>query len=129
MRTYAEAWDHAEDRAAFSNGTEWECWSENWCHQCRNDSLGTGNEGDDCPLILVALMQRTPSEWLRQEKDRLGDRFHCIEYRPLDDGGGGPKPPPKPIPGQGELIPAEPYIGARMFADVVAANQREQVTA
>jgi hypothetical protein len=52
-----------------------------------------------CPLLQMALLGKTPTEWLRQE---LGpDKFHCIEFRGPDDGhgddpfGGPPARPPR----------------------------------
>lgn len=128
MRTFQEAYAAAVDEPAFSNGTEGECWMDNWCYRCRNDSPKLVDQGKGCPLILVSLSGRTPSEWIEQNPLSLGDRYHCIEFRDRNGGVDGPKRGPRPMPGQGELLPAQPYEGTRMFADVVA-EIREQVNA
>lgn len=129
MRDEHEIHATSRDGRAFSNMTEFEMWAANWCSNCVNDGTwGAGPANAECPLLTVSmLLGCTPGEWLEQPSDSP-DRYHCIEFRGEDDNGpGDPKPPP-PIPGQGELIPAEPYVGTRMFADVVA-EAREQVSA
>lgn len=103
MRTYDEAYAAALDKPAFSNGTEWDVWSSEWCSRCVNDT------DDNCPLILVAMMGRTPSEWFEQPRGERGlicleDRYHCVEFRDEDDPGGRePEPLPDP-PGQEVLF-------------------------
>lgn len=109
------------DRPAFSNGTEFECWVANWCHRCVHDKPAREDRYEDaCQIVMIALLGQTPAEWIRQEGFRLGDQYHCIEFRDEDD---GPPPPTEPEPtptGQGELLPMEPFVGTRMFADVAS---------
>lgn len=125
MRTYKEAFAAARDERAFSNGTEGYGWMGAWCERCLHDV--DADETGGCPLVMVALMQRTPSEWLDGPRDEHGrysiqDQYHCVEFRDRDDPGPGYEPPPDPpLPGQTALLPAEPYQGVRMYADVVAA--------
>jgi len=115
VRTFDEALAASREGSPFSNGTEGYGWMEEWCERCVHDA--GADEGGGCPLVLVALHRRTPSEWLEQE--RRGD-YHCIEYRDRDDPGPGYEPPPDPpLPGQLALLPAEPYKGVRMFADQI----------
>jgi len=95
MRTYEEAYAAANDRPAFSNSTDGEAWMGNWCEQCVNDSPELVDAGNGCPLIMVALMNRTPSEWIRQDPATLGDQYHCTEYREPGDGDDEPGPPPE----------------------------------
>lgn len=107
MRTYDEAWEAATDKRPFSNGTEGYAWQDNWCGSCLNDSEQMVDEGRGCPLLLVALMDRTPAEWIEQPwgqvKGRpegvlapyLGDTYHCTEYR---ERGEGEPDPPAPVP-------------------------------
>lgn len=126
MRTYDEAYAAAREGSPFSNGTEGYGWMENWCERCVHDVDAGKVDGAGCPLVLVALMGRTPSEWLDGPRDEHGrysiqGQYHCVEFRDRDDPGPGYEPPPAPpLPGQIELLPAEPYIGARMFADTTA---------
>ena len=35
--------------SAFSNGFEWDRWSENWCERC--------TKMDDCPLLLPVFVE------------------------------------------------------------------------
>lgn len=110
------------DRVPFSNGTEGEAWMANWCARCVHDAPARrGDYGNGCSHILTALTGQTPAEWLDQGVPyRIGDQYHCIDFRPEDDGRGDDGHRPEdPMPGQGELIPRAPYEGTRMFVDVV----------
>lgn len=124
MRTLEEILADARDVPAFSNSTMGEIWTANWCERCKNDSQGLVDRGKGCPLILVSLMGKTPVEWFEQERTQ---DYHCIEFRD-ERGDGGPKPPPKPMPGQGELFDGEPHRGVRMYKDVVDELRRESVS-
>lgn len=123
MRTYDEAFAAARDIRPFANGTEGYGWMDAWCGTCLHDQPSRKGNGDGCPLVLVALMQRTPMEWLDGPRDEHGlysieYQYHCIEFRDEDDPGPGyESPPDPPLPGQEELFPAEPHV--RMFADSV----------
>jgi hypothetical protein len=126
VRTYEEIMDDARDGSPFSNGTEWEIWAANWCWApCMNPveaawqryEEGKGEAPEDfpggCPLILAAMMGKTPIEWLEQPEDSP-DRFHCIEFRDEEGDGGEPKPIPDD-PDQQELFP-RPEPQTRMLA-------------
>lgn len=138
MRTYDEAFVAAKKETPFSNGTEGMAWMENWCFRCTHDTQEKIDRGDGCPLVMVALMHRTPSEWLdqteydeqgRMKPYRLGDQFHCVEFRDVDDPGGEePAPIPDP-PDQETLLPREQFEGVRMFADVAAEATPAEVPA
>jgi len=102
MRTTDQIMADARDGAAFSNSTESEGWMANWCDQClheapfRNMSKGTG-----CPILTVALLgEQTPAEWFEQpwgeRGPRLGDRYHCTEFRAPGEGCSAPQPQPEP---------------------------------
>jgi hypothetical protein len=117
LPAYSEALDHARDEPAFSNGTMWEIWSANNCCRCANDGIGLGKDEPQCPLILVALMDKTPIEWTDQQPP-LGD-YLCIYFRDRDDPGGRePHPIPDP-PGQLSLMPRESFEGTRMYTDTL----------
>lgn len=121
MRSYDEIMATARDERPFSNGTEGYGWMENWCWRpCHNPAEKAWQDYEDgkrkhphkdypggCPLLLAALMGKTPAEWLEQPRHdeliTLGDQFHCIEFQGPDDGGGEPRPKPDP-PGMDGLF-------------------------
>jgi hypothetical protein len=120
MRAYAELERDAADSPPFSNGTEGYAWMDNWCARCKVDAPARkGDEGNGCPLILLALIGKTPAEWFRQDGNYLGDKYHCVEFRDEDEPDGNPHPE-RPIPGQGELIPRAPFERPKVFADTAA---------
>jgi hypothetical protein len=80
MPSYDDAYERAVDKPAFSNDFEAECWKERWCHRCVNDAAS------DCPLILVALMDRTPAQWQAWKPAELGYQYKCTLF---DAGGTG----------------------------------------
>lgn len=116
-----------EPKMPFSNGTEGYGWIANWCDRCIHDKPARQDRYEDACGILTQAMcnDGTPVEWLDGPRDERGlysiaDQYHCIEFRDENE---GPPPRTEPLPtppGQGELIPVEPYVGTRMFADVVA---------
>jgi hypothetical protein len=116
---YADALARSRDVPAFSNGTEGETWMANWCHRCLRDApfRNTG-KGSGCPLVLVALQDRTPAEWLDGPRDEHGaysmaDQYHCIEFRA--PGGGGGELRRKPDPRGMDGLFERPARAARMF--------------
>lgn len=117
MRTYDEAYAAALPEPAFSNGTQGEIWMAGWCERCANDTPELVDRGKGCPLIMVALMGRTPSEWMAQPNESP-DQYHCAEFRDDDDPGqSGDLPDPSPeIDGQLPLFDADPYRGPRIYA-------------
>lgn len=127
MKTYDEAYAAAADRRPFSNGTEGCAWEENWCARCVHDAEFRRTwDGPGCPLMQVALMGRTPVEWIDQTENghRLGDTYHCTEFRDKDDNGGEdgePEPGPLPvIDGQVDMF--------EVFAEQITEQaSREQV--
>jgi hypothetical protein len=103
VRLYDEIYETATDQPPFSNGTEGYGWMENWCWapcqqpdevawQRYEAGLRKTDPGGGCPLILCALMGKTPIEWLDQWDGEgpypIADRYHCIEFRPPGGGGG-----------------------------------------
>jgi hypothetical protein len=62
----------ARDGAAFSNGFEGQSWMNLWCEDgCRNHP--------DCPLLDVALLGRTPAQWVLRDPGGL-NRYTCEQY-------------------------------------------------
>jgi hypothetical protein len=74
LPSYADANAQAADEPAFSNGFEWDHWSANWCGRCVNDA----DEG--CPLVLVAMMGKTPAEWTPKDRSDLGEQYECTLF-------------------------------------------------
>jgi hypothetical protein len=113
-------WDESRDRRPFSNGEEGYGWMNANCSTCIHDKPARqGDEGNGCPLILLALVGRHPAQWLDGPRDENGlysiaTQYTCVEHRREDDGPADPQPIPTP-PGQGELIPRETYEGHRML--------------
>lgn len=128
MRTYEEIEASARDIPPFSNGTEWEMWAANWCWApCHNPAEKAWQNYEEgkrktapkefpggCPLILCAMMGKTPSEWLEQPDDGYQRDYHCIEFRGPDEGGDGQPRPRRDPPGMDELFPCPPR-GVRML--------------
>lgn len=114
---YDRLYEEARREAPFSNGSQGYGWMAANCDRCIHDK--DAREGDGiggCPLVLVALMGRTPIQWLAETEEAwvYGD-FHCIEFR---DENGGPGPEPTPIPdppGQLTLCPRADFEGHRML--------------
>lgn len=129
MRTYDEAMAAARPKRAFSNGTEGYAWMDNWCDQCVHDrGARDGTNDAGCPLVRVALMDKTPIEWTDQTANghRLGDTYHCDEFRRddngLDDSDPEPEPGPPPvIEGQVDMF--------EVFADGIAEQVTREVPA
>lgn len=118
---FEDALKRSRDRAPFANGTEGDGWMANWCDRCLRDApFRNGLTRTGCPLILVALNQRTPAEWLdgpRDDKGRysIAHQYTCIEFRA--PGGGTAEPRPTPTPrGQLVLFDRDPHTGRRMLA-------------
>lgn len=95
MRDYDAIYDDAKPGSPFSNGTSGEMWMSNWCYRCKVDApFNRGETDQGCPLLLVAMVGRTPKEWT---ETGLQD-YHCSEFRPDDEGDGDdPLPPSVPV--------------------------------
>lgn len=105
----------ARDESAFSNGTEWEIWSANWCERCAHDKPARrGKPENGCPLILAVMLGKTPIEFLATSGV---DRWACIEFRDEHEPPGWREPAPIPDPpGQETLLPRDGLEGVRMLA-------------
>jgi len=127
MRTQAEITATARDKPPFSNGTEGHGWMENWCYRCHNPAELAWRRYEEgkrktaptefpggCPLICVALLGKTPTEWMEQPEYRYGDQYHCIEFRGPDGGGNGEPRPRRDPPGMDGLFP-QPERRTRML--------------
>jgi hypothetical protein len=78
MKTFDEIYDAAEDRPAFSNGTEGDAWMSRWCYECTRDA------DESCQLISVAMIGRTPVEWVPDKPMSLGAQYRCTEFEPTE---------------------------------------------
>jgi hypothetical protein len=124
VRTEEQISAAARPGSPFSNGTEGYAWMANWCHECVNNDEATELW---CPILTVALLGKTPAEWVEQPWQQitgrpegetapvLGGTYECTEFvqRPQWPGDydpdDGPTPPPDPAPeveGQLDLIDA-----------------------
>lgn len=112
MKTFDEAMATARDGSPFSNSTQWEIWADRWCYTCSKDSPELVDKGQGCPLITVALMERTPAEWTAEtEEDRVMARYTCSEYEERPEWPGDDDPdsdPDDPDPtGPAENVPGQ----------------------
>jgi len=65
---------------AFSNGSEYDAWSANWCRRCTKDDMGLADEGVYCPIVTnVMVDNEVPAQWAPGTDD-LRDRYHCSEF-------------------------------------------------
>lgn len=71
---------------AFSNGTEWDRWSDRWCATCSKDSMGLGPAAPEvfCPIVTDAMMGGRPEQWREDQPDSPTMRYTCTEYAPRD---------------------------------------------
>lgn len=124
MDDYDTAFERARGESPFSNGTCGYGWMDAWCNQCIHDKPARqGDDGNGCPLIMVALVGRTPAEWLPGDPYTdsgfsIPKQYTCVMFRHEDDGG---DPEPKPIPdppGQLTLFPRDGFEGVRMLKPV-----------
>lgn len=116
---YTDVFERSRDRRAFANSTEGDGWMANWCDRCLRDApFRNGISDVGCPIILVAMMDRTPAEFLDGPRDETGayslaDQYHCIEFRAPGGGSGEPRPKPEPR-GMDGMFP-RPERRQRMF--------------
>jgi hypothetical protein len=123
---------NAREGRPFSNGTDWEIWSYNNCENgCVHDAAyqrGETNEG--CPLVLVAMLDRTPREWIPGPDEYCGDKYACVFYRHEDEDDPDATPQPVPDPdGMEALFPREICEGPRVFLPMPEVPARDLQTA
>lgn len=71
--------------SAFSNGYEWDCWSDRWCMTCEKDSMGQPAATPErfCPIVtdVLAGAGPTPAQWTEVDPGGLADRYTCSAYQ------------------------------------------------
>lgn len=114
---YDRLYEEARDETPFSNSDQGCDWMARNCGHCIHDKSARQDTGGGCPLVLVALMGRTPAQWLCEtEQQAIFADYRCIEFR---DENNGPGPEPQPIPdppGQLTLVPRAEFEGVRMLS-------------
>lgn len=70
---YDDAAARASARAPFANGFEWDHWSDGNCYRCVHE--------ETCPLILVAMLGKTPAEWEPGKPGHLGEQYRCACFQ------------------------------------------------
>lgn len=58
----------------FSNSTEWEIWSHNWCRKCVNDV------NEDCPIILDLMLNGTSNKVYRIGTNGYLNSIVCDDF-------------------------------------------------
>lgn len=125
MRSLDEIEKSARDVRPFSNATIGHQWIANWCDRCLVDApYRNGISPTGCPLLMVALLDKTPIEWFEQP-DRIQD-YTCIEAR--FPGGRGGEPRPKPEPPQMEGLFERPERAVRMYVQPETAPVVQEVS-
>lgn len=107
----------------FSNGTEWEIWSYNYCNKCFHDRRAwrDGMYEEGCPLIVQSMNREPIPLWIYQQRgtwkctgcaeghEHPWWDIHCLRFSPDDGHDEGP-PVPKPTPpGQESIFDASEY--------------------
>lgn len=95
MRDLDAIMEDAREGSPFSNGTAGEMWMGDWCYRYKVDAAFQRDESPEgCPLLLVALLDKTPAEWT---ETGIQD-YHCSEFDEDhgDDGDDGEGPPVGP---------------------------------
>jgi hypothetical protein len=125
VRTEEQIQAGARDGRPFSNGTEGYAWMGNWCDECVHNDEETEKY---CPILTVALLSKTPAEWVEQPWGQiegrpegelaptLGGQYVCTEFeRRRDDGDDDPEPGPEPPPEvDGQLDIVDAYLPAAL---------------
>jgi hypothetical protein len=117
----------AREGSPFSNSTSGEMWMGEWCYRCKVDAPFQRDEATEgCPLILVALIDKTPAEWTETGTQD----YHCSEFdedhgEDGDDGEGPPVGPTWPQPvaemeGQTDIFTA--FVDQGLNATPVKVN-------
>lgn len=102
-------------RHYFSNGTEHEMWSANWCDRCTHDHDWHANErGCGCDVVL-AMLRGDDSPFIENTGDLPASHLRCLLFSacPCNGEGGDVEPVVAgPMPGQEQLFdPAETPVG------------------
>lgn len=79
LPTFESVRDRAEDKPAFSNGHEWDCWAAANCEQCVHEA-GPDRNGA-CPISTVILFGATPAELTETNPGSLSDRYSCSHFK------------------------------------------------
>ena len=72
MPGYDDAHDASAPVAPFSNSTDGDAWEGRWCENCAHL--------DDCPLLTLALIGRTPAQWRSVNPGGTHDKYECTLY-------------------------------------------------
>jgi hypothetical protein len=75
MKTYEEILNDSEDRMPFSNADAGYAWMEQWCER------GPCVHEPDCPLLLLAMENRTPQEWQYRIPNVQNEQYTCTEHK------------------------------------------------
>jgi hypothetical protein len=85
---------------AFSNGTMFRDWQEEYCERCWHDREFRRTEEGGCDLLVLALCREPIPQWVYTDKP-WPLHVHCIQFTPDDDGpDSGPPVPQATPPGQ-----------------------------
>jgi hypothetical protein len=72
MPSLDDAYEQAAPIAPFSNSTDGDGWTRRWCENCVHEA--------DCPLLLTAMIARTPAQWRSVNPGGTHDMYDCSMY-------------------------------------------------
>lgn len=76
MKDFGEEYGMAVDGSPFSNSTEGSMWMDRNCHLCVHEApVRNGDTENGCPLLGMALMNKTPRQWEGTGRDLV-----CLEF-------------------------------------------------
>lgn len=84
MRDFEELFDDSTEGSPFSNSTMGDMWMGQWCENCQEDVAFTqGDTENGCPLLALAMIGRTPKEWVKVPGSQ---DYVCSEFKEATHG-------------------------------------------
>jgi hypothetical protein len=75
LLTFEDYEPEADDRPPFPDGFSGEVWMVENCERCAHGE-------NTCPLLMLAIIGRTPHVWTERTNATLSHRWHCPEWTP-----------------------------------------------
>ena len=73
-----------KSRLAFSNGTEFAIWSDQWCNRCVKDEAARHDDFENgCPILAASYCEEEVPEWSEDPSVDGWPNVICSEFEPL----------------------------------------------